>query len=233
MSCFDSSLSDGLSRAGAAGNFPAPLSHISPSAFKAIIDIDILGSFNITKLTLPHLITSATKHNVFSSLPRSAKVSQGPGGRLIYVSAITHYTGLPFQTHVAAAKAGIDALSANVAIEYGPFGITSNTIAPGPIAATEGMDRLGHDNETHSIMKPVPHIPLGRMGSVKEIADATVFLFSDAASYVTGSNIVVDGGTWHMGPSSLFGESKYPENLLTAQRTSLDHGNKGRISGSL
>lgn len=61
----------------------------------------------------------------------------GTGGRIIFVSATLHYRGSPFQTHVAVAKAGVDALSNNVAIEFGPLGVTSNIIAPGPIAQTE------------------------------------------------------------------------------------------------
>lgn len=61
----------------------------------------------------------------------------GTGGRIIFVSATLHYRGMPFQAHVAVAKAGIDSLSNSVAIEYGPRGVTSNIIAPGPIAQTE------------------------------------------------------------------------------------------------
>src|ERR1700744_3365285 len=103
------------------------------------MDIDILGSYNITKLCLPHLVASAKKHNASSTLPKAG--TSGPGGRIIYVSATIHYSGLPLQPHGAVAKAGLDALSANVAIEYGPLGVTSNIIAPGPISGTEGMDR--------------------------------------------------------------------------------------------
>lgn len=61
----------------------------------------------------------------------------GTGGRIIFVSATIHYRTMPFQTHVSVAKAGVDALSHSVAIEFGPLGVTSNIIAPGPIASTE------------------------------------------------------------------------------------------------
>lgn len=61
----------------------------------------------------------------------------GTGGRIIFISATLHYKGSPYQAHVSVAKAGIDALSHSVAIEYGPLGVTSNIIAPGPIASTE------------------------------------------------------------------------------------------------
>ena len=85
------------------------------------------------------------------------------------------------------AKAGVNALSNNLAIEMGPLGVTSNVIAPGPIEKTEGMDRLtpaSADKDTPS------RIPLGRQGSVKDIADATIYLFSDAANYVNGDILI-------------------------------------------
>lgn len=229
---------DNFSRAGAAGNFLSPLAQISPNGFKSVIDIDILGSYNVTKAALPHLLASARKHNSWSSLPQSPSSNTGPGGRIVYVSAITHYTGLPLQAHVATAKAGIDALSANVAIEYGPFGITSNTVAPGPIAATEGMDRLSTthkaaDKHDAATQLQVPKVPLQRIGSVKEIADATVFMFSDAANYITGANIVVDGGCWRMGAGSLFGDFEYPDFLLSGGKVTGVAGTKEKKTAKL
>lgn len=70
----------------------------------------------------------------------------GTGGRIIFVGATIHYRTMPFQTHVSVAKAGIDALSHSVAIEFGPLGVTSNIIAPGPIAATEVSKLTKHHN---------------------------------------------------------------------------------------
>jgi 2,4-dienoyl-CoA reductase [(3E)-enoyl-CoA-producing], peroxisomal len=141
-------------------------------------------------------------------------LSTGAGGRIIYVSATLHYTGVALQTHASVAKAGVDALSNNIAIEYGPFGITSNIIAPGPIADTEGLDRLLKLPKGET---PGKQVPLGRWGSVKEIADATIWLFSDAANYVTGQTTVVDGGAWRtqMGPGSSF---RYPDFLVGSIR---------------
>ncbi|KAK6382757.1 peroxisomal 2 4-dienoyl-CoA reductase sps19 [Exophiala oligosperma] len=230
--------------AGAAGNFLAPMSQLSTNAFKTVIDIDVLGSYNVTKLTMPKLVESAQRHNSYSSIPRRQSVADdddssdgpegggyagGPGGRIIYVSATMHYTGRQLQTHAVVAKAGVDALSSNVAIEYGPFGVTSNVIAPGPIAGTEGMNRLSkshkkeaeeggdpNNGETKSRKKGTP---LGRWGFVKEIADATVYLFSDAANFVTGTVLVVDGGTWHLKDGSVgAGEFEYPEFLLSGRK---------------
>ena len=94
---------------------------------------------------------------------------------------------MPLQTHVSVAKAGVDALSHSVAVEFGPRGITSNIIAPGPVEGTEGMERLAKAEDLKQSMRGVP---LGRMGKVKEIADGTVFLFGDAGNFVSGQVLV-------------------------------------------
>ena len=161
------------------------------------MEIDVLGTFNTIKAVIPHLVASAAKH-------------PGVGGRIIAVSATFHYTGLPFQSHVAAAKAGVDSLMASVALEYGPLGVQANVISPGGIEGTEGMARLsglgpqhfgkkndgGKDAAAVFRKEVAAAIPSGRVGSVKDIADATVFLLSDAANYVNGEVLVVDGAAW-------------------------------------
>ena len=177
---------DGFHSAGAAGNILASIDNLSPNAMKTVVDIDLLGSYNTVKATLPYLISSATKHRTNGKTPPA----HGTGGRIIFVSATLHYAGTPMQAHAMVAKAGVDALSTSVCIEQGPKGITSNVIAPGPIAETAGMARLS-DAESR---KDTPRkIPSGRMGFVKEIADATVYLFSDAGNYVNGEVLV---GKW-------------------------------------
>jgi 2,4-dienoyl-CoA reductase [(3E)-enoyl-CoA-producing], peroxisomal len=144
-----------------------------------------LGSYNTLKATIPYLKESK--------------------GSVLFVSATLHYRGTVLQAHVSAAKAAVDALSQAVAVEYGPFGVRSNVIAPGAIAGTEGAERLLPKGLSEKLMKP---IPLGRMGTADEIADCTgildwkpllnvVFIFSDAARYITGTIFVVDGGQWH------------------------------------
>jgi len=92
------------------------------------------------------------------------------------------------QTHVSAAKAAVDALAVAVCIEQGPRGITSNVISPGPIAGTEGMERLSASEDSGSGVGK--SIPSGRWGQVKEIADATVYVFSDSGNYVNGEILV-------------------------------------------
>ena len=147
------------------------------------MDIDVLGSYNTVKATLPHLVTSANKHKSDGKTTPPT----GTGGRIIFLSATFHYTAMPLQTHVSVAKAGVDALSNNLAIEFGPRGVTSNVITPGPIAGTEGMERL---SMTENLASSLKSVPLGRWGTVKEIADATVYLFSDAGNFVNGQALV-------------------------------------------
>ncbi|GAD91847.1 hypothetical protein AN7770.2 [Paecilomyces variotii No. 5] len=205
--------------AGAAGNFLASINQLSVNAFKSVMDIDVLGSYNTLKATLPHLTESAEEHRVDSKTLRPSP--KGTGGRIIFVSATLHYTGVPFQTHVSVAKAGVDALSNNTAIEFGPLGVTSNIIAPGPIANTEGASRLIPEQDLEEVTRGQP---LGRFGSVRDIADATVYLFSDAGSYVSGQTLVgefpstktflMDGASWRIASNAVGAGLKYPDFLL-------------------
>lgn len=159
---------------GAAGNFLLDFNHLLANAFKSVVSIDLLGSFNTVKAT-------------FNELKKSK-------GAIIFVLATLHYYGVPFQSHVGAAKAGVDALSNALAVEFGPLGIRSNCIAPGGIEGTEGMSRLMPEGGDVG-----SKVPLARWGTPQDIAEATVYLFSDAAAYVTGTVQIVDGGFWHMG----------------------------------
>lgn len=102
------------------------------------------------------------------------------------------------QIHVSAAKAGVDAITRNLSVEWGRYGIRVNGIAPGPIADTEGMKRLA----TPEILTKIERrIPLGRLGRIADIENAALFLCSDAASYISGVTLVVDGGQWLLGTS--------------------------------
>jgi len=190
---------------GAAGNFIAPISGLSENAFKTVIEIDTLGTFNTLKATIPHV--------------RKTK------GAYLHISATLHYKGMPLQAHVSAAKAGVDALSAVIAVEEGPWGVRSNVLAPGAVSGTEGMNRLGPVRRDGSRDTDIylPKTPLGRECDVRDIANTAVFLFSGAASMITGTVIVQDGGGQHL-QSTAF---PYPESVLDFQSVS------GMVRGKL
>jgi peroxisomal 2,4-dienoyl-CoA reductase len=177
---------------------------MSSNAFKSVMDIDVLGTFNTIKATLPYLVKSK--------------------GRIIYVSATFHYTGMPLQAHVSAAKASVDSIMASVSLEYGPKGVTSNVIAPGAIAGTEGMERLGGGASGEESTGLVKEIPSGRMGTVRDIADATVYLFSEAGTYVNGQALAVDGGAWRRQGAFILGSDaslQYPDFLIGEDKPKL------------
>ena len=158
---------------GAAGNFLCAAEELSPNGFGTVVDIDLKGTFNVCRAA-------------FAELRKNR-------GQILNISATLHYLGTPMQLHVSAAKAGIDALTKNLAVEWGRYGVRVNTIAPGPIADTEGMKRLVPEAIKEKLVK---RIPLGRFGLIKDIENAAVFLCSDAASFINGAVLVVDGGHW-------------------------------------
>jgi NAD(P)-dependent dehydrogenase (short-subunit alcohol dehydrogenase family) len=158
--------------AGAAGNFPASAEAISPNGFKSVVDIDLIGSFHAARAAFPQLKETR--------------------GSLIFISAGQAFQAYPFQAHVGAAKAGVDMLMKDLAVDWGKYGIRANSIAPGPIADTEGMRRLAPGEGAQQKLAAV--VPLRRLGSVDDIGQVAVFLASPLASYVTGTVLVADGG---------------------------------------
>jgi peroxisomal 2,4-dienoyl-CoA reductase len=158
---------------GAAGNFICLAENLSPNGFGTVVDIDLKGTFNVSKAALPHL--------------------KAHGGSVVNISATLPYLGTIGQSHAAAAKAGVDTLTKVLACEWGPYGIRVNGIAPGPIEGTEGVKRLSSGKSRESAIR---NSPLGRLGTTDDIANASLFLVSEAASYVNGVTLVVDGGLW-------------------------------------
>ena len=157
---------------GAAGNFPAPAAKMSANAFKSVVDIDLLGTFNSCRAVYEYL----TK----------------PGACIINISAPQAFQPMALQSHVCAAKAGVDMITRTLAIEWASAGIRVNSIVPGSVAETEGMDRLAPAGPIRDAL--VKHLPLGRLATKDDIANMAIFLCSDAASYVTGAIMVCDGG---------------------------------------
>ncbi len=164
---------------GAAGNFPALATGMSPNGFRSVVDIDLLGSFHVLHSAYPHL--------------------KKPGASIINVSAPQAFLAMPMQSHVCAAKAGVDMLTRTLALEWGPVGIRVNSITPGPIADTEGMKRLAPTEKIKESVKST--VPLQRYGSVEDIGTAALFLCSDAAAYISGVVLPVDGG-WSVAGAS-------------------------------
>lgn len=157
---------------GAAGNFPAPAVAMSSNGFKSVVDIDLLGTFNVCRAAFEHL--------------------RKPGASILAISATQAFLPTPFQAHVCAAKAGVDMLTRTLAFEWGPLGVRVNGIAPGPVEDTEGMRRLSPTDEAKAAISEA--IPLKRYARKDEIADLALFLGTDAASYITGAVMLCDGG---------------------------------------
>jgi len=158
---------------GAAGNFLSPAEQLSPNGFGTVVDIDLKGTFNVCRAA-------------FAELKKNR-------GQILNISATLHYGGTPYQLHVSAAKAGVDALTRNLAVEWGRYGIRVNAIAPGPIEDTEGMKRLVPEPVKEKLLR---RIPLGRFGRIADIETAALFLCSEGASFINGAVLVVDGGNW-------------------------------------
>jgi NAD(P)-dependent dehydrogenase (short-subunit alcohol dehydrogenase family) len=157
---------------GAAGNFLAPVLGMSANAFKTVVDIDLLGTFNVLRASHAYL-------NV-------------PGASLISITAGQAVHPMMFQAHVCAAKAGVNMLTKVLAMEWGPQGIRVNAISPGPIGDTEGMRRLAPTPEIAAAIKG--SLALRDYGACEDIAEAALFLASESARYITGAIINVDGG---------------------------------------
>lgn len=176
----------------AAGNFYAPSATMSPNAWKSVVEIDLYGTFNCSQAVYPMM------------------ARQG-GGRIINTSMTLHYRGWPLMAHATAAKAGIDALTRTLAVEWAPQRIRVNAIAPGPIP-TEGVRKAFTPPSSGDGVGGVPElfadaeermaefartaIPLGRWGTPRDIANMVAFLASEAGDWITGAIFVVDGGEW-------------------------------------
>lgn len=172
----------------AAGNFYAPSATLSPNAWRSVVEIDLFGTFYCTQAVYPIM-------------------AQQGGGRVVSISMTLHYRGWPQMAHATAAKAGVDALTRTLAVEWAPQNIRVNAIAPGPIP-TEGVKKAFTPPAdsgvadvfavTNDRMEKYARsaIPLGRWGSPRDIANMVAFLASPGGDWITGSIFVVDGGEW-------------------------------------
>jgi NAD(P)-dependent dehydrogenase (short-subunit alcohol dehydrogenase family) len=161
----------GILVCGAAVDFPFPSAQMSSESFRKVVETDLIGSFHSARFGFEQLKETR--------------------GSIIFISAPQARLPVGYQCHVGAAKAGVDNLMRNLALEWGRFGIRCNSISPGPIEDTAGFRQL---NTAKDYEKLKSLIPLGRNGTIDDIASVAVFLASPMASYVTGAVIPVDGG---------------------------------------
>eukprot|EP00741_Cyanophora_paradoxa_P001695 tig00000498_g1645.t1 len=160
---------------GAAGNFLAAAERLSYNAFKTVVEIDTIGTFNASK---------AAYHAWMGE----------HGGVILNISMTLHYNASPLQVHAGSAKAAVDAMTRHLAVEWGPKNIRVNALGPGPVEDTEGFRRLLPGAFKDKLAKS---IPLQRMASNHEMEQAALFLCAEeCASYVTGAVLPVDGGCW-------------------------------------
>jgi 2,4-dienoyl-CoA reductase [(3E)-enoyl-CoA-producing], peroxisomal len=172
----------------AAGNFYAPSAELSPNAWRAVVETDLYGSFYCAQAVYPIM------------------KAQG-GGRIVSVSMTLHYRGWPLMAHATAAKAGVDALTRTLALEWAADRITVNAVAPGPIP-TEGVKQAftPPDARAPDLFRMDQYvesaIPLGRWGTPEDVGRMVAFLAGPAGEWITGAIFVVDGGAWLAGGRS-------------------------------
>ncbi|MCK9542154.1 MAG: SDR family oxidoreductase [Novosphingobium sp.] len=157
--------------AGAAGNFMAPAVAISPNGFRTVVEIDLLGTYNVFRAG-------------FDVIRRP--------GTMIAITAPQAEQPRPQQVHVCAAKAGVNMVVKVLAMEWGQAGIRVNAISPGPILGTEGVERMAATPEAKQAW--ADETALRRFGHVEDIANAALFLASPQGSYITGTVLDCDGG---------------------------------------
>lgn len=170
----------------AAGNFMVSSENLSPNGLSTVLGIDFQGSFHMAKAVLPHM----------------KKVGPRDGAVIINITATLQDAATPFQLHAAGAKAAIDVLTNTIGVEWAEYGIRAIGLAPGGISGTVGGPdgRVFGGSGTRELgPKRIRRngIPAGRWGSVHDVSLAALFMCSSAATWITATRLVVDGGSVH------------------------------------
>jgi NAD(P)-dependent dehydrogenase (short-subunit alcohol dehydrogenase family) len=160
----------------AAGNFVVRAEDLSPNGWRAVVGIVLDGSFLCSRAAGRRMI------------------EQGEGGAILNVLASYAWTGGPGTIHSAAAKAGVYSMTKTLAVEWGRHGIRVNCICPGPTDTEGAGAALWPTQEDRD--RITASVPLGRFATPEEVAWWATALCSPYASYITGENLVIDGGHW-------------------------------------
>ncbi len=168
----------------AAANFIAPTATLSPRAFEAVTSTVMTGSFNTTLAIGKRWIAEGLTGSVLSNLTTWV------------------WSGSAFVVPSAMAKAAVHAMTMSLAVEWGRYGIRLNALAPGPIPTEYAWEMLNPTDESSAGATQVDQIPMGRAGTIDELANLTIFAFSDACDYLTGETIAMDGGQRLAGPNT-------------------------------
>lgn len=177
----------------AAGNFLARTEELSPRAWEAVIGIVLLGTINMTMACGRRWLAEKKKASVLNIVATYS--SSGSGSGYVVPSAVS--------------KAGVQALTRSLAVEWGPRGIRMNAIAPGPIPTEGAFSRLLPKKELEKLA--IHRVPMRRFGTPEEIANLAAFLVSDGAAYINGEVVTMDGGEWLQGA----GEFSYLGQMMT------------------
>lgn len=160
----------------AAGNFVVPSEQLSVNGWNSVIGIVLNGTFYCTSAVGKRMIEKKS------------------GGAILNIIANYAWTGAPGVVHSASAKAGVLAMTRTLAVEWARHRIRVNAIAPGPVDTPGASEKLFPDPAVAEGVRRT--IPLRRFASLEEVANASAYLLSDYASYVTGESFVIDGGQW-------------------------------------